>query len=203
MTIMPKTTNKKEVKKDIRLAEIRAVEMKEDNKMVIEGYAIVFNKKAEHYGFSETIDARALDETDLSDVPLRYNHKDSIIILARTRNRSLELSVDNHGLLVRATLLDIQSHRDFYTAVKEKLIDKMSFRFLVEEDRWDYEKNDRVVLKISALLDVSVVDTPFYDDTEIYARALDELESHKATLESEKKKAIEIERLKTDILRKV
>lgn len=78
----------------------------------------------------------------------------------------------------------------------------MSFSFTTEKDEWDYENDTRKVLKIRKLYDVSVVDTPFYEDTEIYARALGELESHKETLESEKRQALEVEKLKIEILRK-
>ena len=192
-----------ETEKERRLVELRAVEMKEDSdEMVVEGYAIIFDSPATHYGFTEVIDRNALAETDLSDVPFRYNHNDTWLILARTRNKSLELTPDDKGLFVRATLIDTQTNRDVFKSIKAELLDGMSFSFSTAEDEWDYEEDKRTVLKIKKLFDVSVVDTPFYSDTEIYARAISELESHKETLESEKRKALELERLKTDILRK-
>ena len=80
-----------------RLIEIRAVE-NEENKMLIEGYAITFDKPATHqYGsrkFTEIIKKGALDKTDMKDVPMRYNHNDNVMIMARTRNKSLKLTVD-------------------------------------------------------------------------------------------------------------
>ena len=75
--------------------EFRTVE-NDNGDLIIEGYAIVFNQPATH-GFTEIIDSRALDKTDMTDVVLRYNHNDSFIILARTRNKSLELLRDNYG----------------------------------------------------------------------------------------------------------
>ncbi len=194
---------KNKVEKEIRLAELRAIEHKEpSDEMVLEGYAIVFDTPATHFGFTEVIDRDALNGADLKDVPLRYNHHDTWLVIARTRNKSLELKVDDKGLFVRASLIDTQSNRDVYKSVKAGLLDKMSFAFTVDKDEWDYETNTRKVLKIDKLFDVSVVDTPFYDDTSIYARALSDLEKHKETLESEKRSAIEIEKLKTEILRK-
>jgi hypothetical protein len=59
------------------------------------------------------------------------------------------------------------------------------------------------VLEIERLFDVSVVDTPFYDTTSIYARALDELESGKRALESEKTRRLTIEKLKVKTKEKV
>jgi HK97 family phage prohead protease len=195
--------DKATIDKEIRLAELRAVEIKEPSDvMVLEGYAIVFDSPATHYGFTEIIDRGALDGADLSDVPLRYNHNDTWLVIARTRNKSLELKIDEKGLFIRAELIDTQTNRDIYKSVQAGLLDKMSFAFTTEKDEWDYENDIRKVLKIRKLFDVSIVDTPFYEDTEIYARALGELESHKETLESEKRQALEVERLKTEILRK-
>lgn len=188
-----------------RLIEIRAVDNNED-KMTIEGYAIIFDKPATHdYGgrkFTETIKKGALDKTDMKDVPLRYNHNDNVMIMARTRNKSLRLTVDEKGLKVEADLLDTQSNRDLYKAIKEGLIDKMSFAFRVADggDTWTFGEKEttREVTNIAKLYDVSVVDTPFYDSTSIYARSLELLESEERRLES----LHEVELLKQKIILK-
>lgn len=174
-----------------RLIEIRAVDGS-DEKMTIEGYAITYDKPATHqYGsrnFTETIKAGALDNTDMKDVPLRYNHNDNVMIMARTRNKSLRLIKDNVGLKIEADLLDTQSNRDLYKGVKEGLIDKMSFAFKVADggDTWSFgdKETTREVNNIERLFDVSVVDTPFYDSTSIYARSLDLLENEEKRLDS-------------------
>lgn len=174
-----------------RLIEIRAVE-NEENKMLIEGYAITFDKPATHqYGsrkFTEIIKKGALDKTDMKDVPMRYNHNDNVMIMARTRNKSLKLTVDEKGLKVEADLLDTQSNRDLYKAIKEGLIDKMSFAFNVADggDTWTFGEKEttREVNNIAKLWDVSVVDTPFYDSTSVYTRSFELLESEEKRLES-------------------
>ncbi len=176
---------------EYRLVEFRAVENEED-KMIIEGYAIVYDKPATHqYGsrkFTETIKRGALDNTDMKDVPLRYNHNDTWCIMARTRNKSLQLIVDDIGLKIRAELIDTQSNKDIYRSIQEGLIDKMSFAFNVADggDTWTFGENEttREVNNIAKLYDVSVVDTPFYDSTSIYARSLELLESEKRRLDS-------------------
>ena len=201
---MPKVLEKKIIDKERRLADLRAVDLtSDDDKMILEGYAIVFDSPATHYGFTEIIARGALDGADMKDVPLRYNHNDTWLILARTRNNSLQLTVDDKGLFIRAELIDTQTNRDVYKSVGAGLLDKMSFAFTTDKDEWDYENDKRTVLKIEKLYDVSVVDTPFYDDTEIYARAIGELESHKETLESEKRAAVELEKLKIQIKTKL
>jgi HK97 family phage prohead protease len=174
-----------------RLIEIRAVD-NEENKMLIEGYAITFDKPATHqYGsrkFTEIIKKGALDKTDMKDVPMRYNHNDNVMIMARTRNKSLKLTVDEKGLKVEADLLDTQSNRDLYKAIKEGLIDKMSFAFNVADggDTWTFGEKEttREVNNIAKLWDVSVVDTPFYDSTSVYTRSFELLESEERRLES-------------------
>lgn len=178
--------NKEESKKEIRMLaerlEVRADES-DNNKMLVEGYAVVFDSPATH-GFTEIIDKHAFDKCDMSDVPLRYNHTENFLILARTRNKSLELVVDEKGLKIKAELLDTTQGRDIYKCLKVGLLDKMSFAFTVSEEKWDAQTDTRTILKIDKLYDVSVVDTPFYDTTSIYARALSTLESEKKKLDN-------------------
>ena len=176
---------------EIRFVEMRAVDG-EDGKMILEGYAITYDQPATHeygnYKFTEVIKRGALDATDMKDVPMRYNHNDSWLILARTRNNSLQLIKDDVGLKIRAELIDTQSNKDVYKSVKEKLIDKMSFAFRVADkgDTWQYGDREtiRTVTDIKKLYDVSVVDTPFYDTTSVVARSFEVLESNLKQLES-------------------
>ena len=144
----------KEIRKlDIQLRASEA----EDNKMEIKGYAVVFNSPETYYGYTEVIAPTAFDEADMSDVVLRYNHNDSFIILARTRNKSLKLDTDGTGLSIDAFLQeDISDHRNIFNAIKTQLIDKQSFGFTVEEDEYDYESDTRTITKIGKLFDVSV-----------------------------------------------
>jgi len=166
--------------KETRLADVTLYE--EEDKMILEGYALVFNNETligdEEYGFLEEIDSRALTETKMKDVPMKYNHMDSFLIIARTKNQSLSLSVDNVGLKVRAELLDTNTNQDIYKMVRSGLLDKMSFAFTVDEQVWNREGRvpKRTITKIERLYDVSVVDTPAYDATSIYARSLESME---------------------------
>lgn len=183
------------------LANLRALE-DENKQMILEGYAIKFNqptqpKFKELYGYTEIISSRALDDTDLSDVPLKYNHSDEKVILARTRGGTLNLIKDEIGLKIRAILNSkIPDHVSVYEAVKSGLIDKMSFGFFEDEDMNSYDAESRTITvnKITALTDVSVVDIPAYDSTEVYARNLKSLEN------MDKSKELEIKKRKLKVL---
>ncbi|MBQ8298660.1 MAG: HK97 family phage prohead protease [Clostridia bacterium] len=169
--------------KEVRLAEVRALEENESNEMIVEGYAVVFNQVTDLGWCKEIIDRNAFNGADMKDCVLKYNHNDSFLILARTRNKSLELSIDDHGLKIRAKLIDTTNNKDVYKMIKEGLLDKMSFAFTVAERSWDYETDTRTVLRIAKLYDVSVVDIPAYDNTEIYARSKEEYENEKREYE--------------------
>lgn len=162
------------------MKEIRKLDMQfraeptEDGKMEIKGYAAVFNSP-ETYGYTEVIAPTAFDEADMSDVVLRYNHNDTFMVLARTRNGSLKLNVDSTGLMMDAQLQDdITDHRNIFNAIKSGLIDKQSFAFVVSEDDYDYDTDTRTITKIGKVFDVSVVDQPFYNATDVsVARNMD------------------------------
>lgn len=200
------------------MKEIRKLDMQfraedtEDDKMEIKGYAVVFNSP-ETYGYTEVISDKALDEADMSDVVLRYNHNDSFMVLARTRNKSLKLEKDDKGLMIDATLQDdITDHRNIFNAIKSGLIDKQSFAFSVEEDEYDYDTDTRTITKIGKLYDVSVVDQPFYNATDVsvarnendeFLTKREELrKEHEAKLEEEKKKE-ELAKRKAEVLAKL
>jgi len=173
--------------KEVRLAEVRFEET--EGKMILEGYAIVFEEEtligSEERGFKEVISRSALTDTFMKDVPLKYNHMDSFLILARTKNKSLTLSVDNIGLKVRAELIDTHSNEDVYKMVRSGLLDKMSFAFTVKKQSWDRSGDIPVrrIESIDRLYDVSVVDLPAYEGTSIYSRSLDLVETELRALE--------------------
>lgn len=170
--------------KEIRLIDIEnlTIETRADSgddseKMVVEGYAAVYDSETNIGGlFTERIEKGAFDSANMKDVPFKYNHSDAVPILARTRNKSLTLTPDEKGLKIRAKLLDTTDGRDMFKRIKAGLLDKMSFAFSVNPDgeRWETDDNGfqkRTITKFDRIFDVSVVDSPAYDETEIYARS--------------------------------
>lgn len=204
--------SKKEFKKDKELRfkmEIRAEEQEE--KMILEGYPVVFNQKTligdEEWGWIEEIDSHALDETDMKDCCLKYNHGDSKGILARVSNGSLKLEIDNYGLKMRAELQsNVSDHVDIYNEVKSGLLDKMSFAFNVVEEKYDWESkpNQRTITKIGRLFDVAVVDVPAFDQTSIYARSKELVEANRCKAEADSaKKELELRKRKFKFKNKI
>lgn len=197
---MPKEKLEKEIRTIVlNPSEFLKTEKREDGQeeMVLEGYPIVFNQEtligSEDWGWLESISERALDNADMSDTPLKYNHQDVTPILARVRNGSLVLTKDTYGLHMKATLLDTQSNRDFYKMVRAGLLDKMSFAFNVTDEEIDYASKPikRKITGIGRLYEVSIVDVPAYDQTSLYARSKEMAEA-KSLLEAEaEKRALE------------
>ena len=198
--------------KEIRKLDLQfRAEDTEDKKMEIKGYAVVFNSP-ETYDYTEVIDEHALDNADMSDVVLRYNHEDTFMVLARTRNKSLNLKVDEKGLFMEATLQeDISQHRDIYNAIKSGLIDKQSFAFVVDEDNYDYDTDTRTITKIGKLFDVSVVDQPFYNATDVSVASSNDnflerrkelRKEHEEKLKEEERKN-KLQKAKEEVLKKL
>lgn len=180
-------------KKEIRMAEIRAIEPSEnDNEMIVEGRAIVYESPTVIYEWEgtkyyEVVSKGALDGVDLSDVPLKYNHSDAVMVMARTRNKTLELIPDDQGLLVRAKLANTTAGRDLYELIKRGDIDKMSFSFTVEEDSYNQDTRTRTILKFKRIWDVSAVDMPAYQDTYITARSYFEAQEEAARIAEQRR----------------
>ena len=192
----------KEVRMFAGLIERRADE-KEQN--IIEGVPIVFEQTTDLGWWDEVIDKNALSETDLKDVRLLVNHDTDQLPLARSRNNNanstMQMTVEEDGLHIRAKL-DPENPRakEVLSAVSRQDVSGMSFMFSVDKDEWDDLESDhptRRILSIGKVFEASIVTCPAYEQTEVYARAL---ESVKDTLESERK-ALESAR-QTEALRK-
>lgn len=180
---------KQKLTKELRLntenLNVRSDEQ-DTNKMIIEGYPIVFNQETHIECFwgewYEQIDRNAFANADMSDVALKYNHNDNILILARTRNGSLTLTIDEHGVFMHAELIDTTTNRDVYKMVKSGLLTEGSFAFTVTDDKEELKDGvlHRTITGIGKLFDVAICPNGAYGDlTEIYARSYELLESNK------------------------
>jgi HK97 family phage prohead protease len=210
---------KDKTKREWRAIELRALDPDPDSsEMIVEGRAVVYNSPTlmwEYDGvkYYEVIQRGALDGADLSDVPFKYNHSDNVMIMARTRNKTLELIQDEQGLLIRARLANTTAGRDLYELIKRGDIDKMSFAFTTREEAYDKETRTRKIIRLKKIWDVAAVDIPAYDDTTISARSWAEAQSEIEAAEAarvaeaiQKREAeatqIELEKFKTQILMK-
>lgn len=181
--------------KEIRISEIKA-ETRADapagaESLLIYGTPILYdvptviNDPAGSY--TEIIRRGALDDCDIEDTRLLYNHDLSKVPLARTP-KTMELVKGPAGLELRATLPDTEEAKSVYTAVKRGDLSGMSFAFVLSRggDRYDPKTNTREILKIDKILECSVVPYPAYPQTSVEARAAIDAHSNDETKEAMK-----------------
>ena len=102
---MPVKFESREYRKiDAAMMETRR---EDGGKMIVEGYATTFNQpyelmRAKDVIVNEQVDAKAFDETDMSDTIMQYDHEGRVF--ARVKNGTLRLEPDEHGLKVTADL---------------------------------------------------------------------------------------------------
>ncbi len=127
--------------------------------MILSGTATPFEKptvlfEIDGVEYKEVIDRHALDNSDFSLCCLKYNHENSVPVLARTRNGSLKINIDDEGLKYRATLANTSVARDVYTLVKEGMLNQCSFAFTVKHSEYDKATHTRRILEIDKVFDI-------------------------------------------------
>jgi HK97 family phage prohead protease/HK97 family phage major capsid protein len=152
-----------------RTAGTIEVRESEGDEMILEGYASVFNQETDLGHFREVIKPGAFDDVLDNDVRALINH-DPNLVLGRTTNGTLELSVDERGLKYRVKLGNQTYARDFYESVKRGDINQSSFAFTIDQQSWNEERTLRSVDKVRTLLDVSPVTYPAYSQASVMAR---------------------------------
>ena len=174
-----------------------------DEEKRVKGYATTFDQPYRLWGDNsyeiwEVVDKNAFSNTDMSDVIMQFDHAGRVF--ARTRNKTLALRSDEHGLLIDADLGGTEIGRELYEEIKGGYIDRMSFGFTVRGDEWDdrmengVEIRTRRITDVGKLYDVSAVSIPANDSTSISVRSLvdGEIERLKAErLEQEKIERLE------------
>lgn len=195
--------------------EFRA-ENADDSKRII-GRPAVYGQQTNIAGmFYEVIERGAFNETDFTDVLLFINHKADKIPLARSRRNNgsstMTIKPDDEGILMDAEV-DTDNHYEskaLYSAVSRGDIKGMSFMFRVKEQKWENLDSDmptRRIIKVAKVFEVSAVNFPAYEGTDINARDarslesdLKALESARAALDNANHNEIEVLRLKSKIL---
>lgn len=119
--------------------------------------------------YYEVIDRHALDEADMSDVIMQYDHNGKV--LARQSNKTLIIEPDDKGLFVCADLSKSQASKELYEEINNGLVTRMSWAFTVAEESYNKDTRTRTILKVKKVYDVSAVSIPANQDTEISARS--------------------------------
>ena len=188
--------------------EIRTAETEDapDERKVVKGYASTFNEpytlyENDDWRFNEVVDARAFDNTDMSDVILQYDHCGRVF--ARISNNTLTVTPDEKGLLIEADLGGTELGRQLFEEIRGGYTNKMSFGFTVDgEDILDTKDVDgkdltvRTITSVRKLYDVSAVSLPANDATSISVRSLTDGEIERIRAERLEAEKLELRRKK-------
>jgi HK97 family phage prohead protease len=161
--------------KEIRTANLRATDPAGQSGSILEGVPIVFDTPTtinDVFGsYTEIIRSGALDNADLSDIRLLYNHDMNRVPLARTP-KTMRFNLEPAGLKMTAELPNTEEGKSVYTAVKRGDLSGMSFAFKVPlgGDTFDAKTNTRTITKIEKVYEFSITPFPAYSQTSIEAR---------------------------------
>ena len=140
-----------------------------ESSFLVEGYASTFEPyvifEQDGIQYKEQIDPKAFEECDMSDVIFCRDHEGTVF--ARTKNNTLELSIDDHGLFTKTDLSKTASARAMFEEIEAGMYYQMSFAFTVREDDYDKKEHLRTIRKIDKLYDVSAVSFPANPGTDI------------------------------------
>lgn len=155
------------------LSEVRAVGGDEGERR-LQGYAAVFNQLSEDmWGMRERIRPGAFAKTiQEGDIRAVWNH-DPAHVLGRTKNGTLNLREDEHGLWVEIRPPETNWANDALESIRRGDVDQMSFGFETVRDYWEGEEGQQIRTLVEVrLFEVSPVTFPAYPQTEISVRAL-------------------------------
>jgi HK97 family phage prohead protease len=137
----------------------------------IRGHAAVFNRRSHDLGgFTELIApgffTRVLDADP--DVHALWDHNTERV-LARTRNKTLELREDPIGLHNWMRVAPTTFAADLKLLMQRGDIDQQSFAFTVEKDKWEQDKESgeitRTLVEAKGLYDVTITAQGAYPQT--------------------------------------
>lgn len=176
-----------------------------ESEYIVEGYASTFEPyellEIDGVKFYEQIDRHAFDEADMSDVVFLRDHEGRV--MARTKNNTIQLDIDDHGLHQRTDLSKTQASRDMAEDIAVGNYSQMSFAFTVAEDHFDRDTNTRIIDRVRKVFDISAVSFPANPQTEIGLSMRDyfhgEMEMIRAERLEAEKRARDLEKLKLRI----
>lgn len=162
--------------------------------MIVSGYASTFDTyklwEDDEIILHERIARDAFEGADMSDVVFLRDHTGRV--LARTKNGSVNLSVDDKGLYTRTNLGLTEASREMKEDIEVGNYSQMSFSFVTESDHIDWidDRNAvRTIDRIAKIYDVSAVAFPANPYTEIGVSARSLLDGAIEEREAERLKA--------------
>lgn len=155
-------------------------QMSSSGDMVVSGYVNETEQLSQELGiskrFKEKITKGAFNraiQNSNRDIDFLAEH-DSSVVLASTKNDTLQLREDDKGLFMEARVINTSAGRDWYEMISSGLITNMSFGFKSVSDEWrSMGENlyERTIGELE-LFEVSAVRNPAYAQSTISNRGL-------------------------------
>ncbi len=172
----------KELERRFRVIDLQELRIsQEEDKMIIEGYPIVYGKRTFLWpGVAEIITPGASKAALAKRNTNVYWNHDTAKPMAGFKNGTLEAKEDEHGVFMRAEVQGTVWGREGYEAIQCGIVNQMSFAFTVtrEHEEWTRELNAdgsllevRTINEFDLISDFSPVSQPAYPTTEVYARS--------------------------------
>ncbi len=177
-----------EIERRSMLTELRVMDGAEGKAPVLGGYAAVFNVLSQEMGpggkrFKERLMPGSFRTTLLSgdEVLAFYHHglaggmMGATMPLGSTKDGSLRLSEDAHGLAFSLDLPATTQGKDLEVLARRGTVRGASFAFSRAKDTWHRDDAGliRTVHEIVGLQDVSPTHSPAYEETVIAVRSMD------------------------------
>ncbi len=148
----------------------------DDDSFIVEGYASTTEPytmfEFENEEWREKIEPTAFDNADLSDVVFLRDHNGQVF--ARTKNNTISLLPDEHGLFSRSNLSSTSASRSMYEDIEAGLYSQMSFAFTVDKQHFVEEMREdgtrvitRIIDSIKKVFDISAVAFPANPTTDL------------------------------------
>lgn len=162
--------------KELRFSRIEIEKRAEDTQQsrTIVGYAAKYDRWSDpiYDYFIEKIARGAFDDCDFSNCIATFNHNVNSI-MARTSSGTLKLEVDAIGLRFSFDAPNTTTGNDMLEMVRRGDVSQCSFIFYVAQEKWTSKPvgqlQERELLKIAEVRDISLVTYPAYPDTEVSA----------------------------------
>ena len=160
----------------INSGKLERVEQSEDlKKMVLRGYAVVFDDKYEyidHYtgeNWTERVDKNAFEGVDTSNVLMLRDHDYSRVLGREGKN--LRLEVDEKGLFFEVELPNTELARETFELAESEICDQCSFGFSISDYETDKVNKIETITKIAKLFEITITPIPAYKSTVVVTMA--------------------------------
>ena len=171
-----------------RSYEITYRSKKDNNKKIIQGYAVVFDAWADISSWGESWKecirkgafTQSLKENNILAL---YNH-DFNNVLAR-KDVNMKLVEDDKGLYFEIELPDTTQGNDLYELIDKKIVNQCSFSGYVKKNIWSKDREENILSEILEidLTEITITPIPAYEVTEAEVKRSREIKSTKENKE--------------------